>query len=116
MALVVSLGIAFALVRSGVSPWTAYPAALAAAGLIYAYLTRKVRRRRRILAEPFPVEWEAILQREVVFFRALDPEEQKRFRRELQVFLEEKRITGIKLELGSQPETAGASCSDSDSR
>ena len=42
---------------------------------------------------------EAILQREVVFFRALDPEDQKRFRRELQVFLGEKRITGIKLEL-----------------
>ena len=49
--------------------------------------------------QPFPAEWEAILQRELVFFRVLDPEDQKRFRRELQVFLGEKHITGIKLEL-----------------
>ena len=67
--------------------------------LVYAGMTRKIRRRRRILAQPFPAEWEEILQREVVFFRALDPEDQARFRRELQVFLGEKLITGIRLEL-----------------
>ncbi len=99
VALVVSLGIAFALVRSGVSPWTAYPAALACAGLVFAFLTRKLRRRRRILDEPFPAEWEAILQAEVVFFRVLDPDQQSRFRREVQVFLSEKLITGIGIDL-----------------
>ena len=35
----------------------------------------------------------------MVFFRALDPDEQSRFRRELQVFLDEKRITGIGTEV-----------------
>jgi Mlc titration factor MtfA (ptsG expression regulator) len=73
-------------------------ALLAAAGL-YAFLTRGIRRRRAILARPFPPEWEAVLQQEVVYFRTLDPAEQERFRRELQVFLGEKRITGIKTDV-----------------
>lgn len=58
-------------------------------------MTRKLRRRRRILAEPFPAEWEAVLQQEVLFFRVLAEGERRRFRRELQVFIGEKRITGI---------------------
>lgn len=99
VALIVSGGIGAAFIRSGVSAWNVAPIVLLVTGLVYAGMTRKVRRRRRILAQPFPGEWEAILQREVVFFRALDPEERKRFRRELQVFLGEKLITGIKLEL-----------------
>jgi len=97
--LVVLVGIAFGLGRSSLP--VALGLAVGIAFLVYSGLTRKLRRRRRILAQPFPPEWEAILQREVVFFRALDPEGQKRFRRELQVFLGEKRITGIKQELDS---------------
>ena len=34
-----------------------------------------------------------------MFFRALDAEAQQRFRRELQVFLGEKRVTGVKVQL-----------------
>ena len=97
--LVVAGGLAIALTWADVSPWVSLPLSVLIAFLVYAGMTRKVRRRRKILAQPFPTEWEAVLQREVVFFRALEPEEQKRFRRELQVFLGEKRITGIKLEL-----------------
>jgi Mlc titration factor MtfA (ptsG expression regulator) len=99
VTLIVSVGLAVALVRAGVSAWVSLSLAVLIAYLVYVGMSRKLRRRRRILAQPFPAEWEAILQREVVFFRALDPAEQKRFRRELQVFLGEKRITGIKLEL-----------------
>ena len=65
----------------------------------YVWQTGKIRRRRAALLEPFPAEWEAVLQRDVVFFRALDPPDRKRFRRHLQVFLREKRITGIKIQL-----------------
>jgi Mlc titration factor MtfA (ptsG expression regulator) len=97
--LIVSVVCAVGLTRLGVSAWVSLPLSALIAYLVYAGLTRKVRRRRRILAQPFPAEWEAVLQREVLFFRVLDPEDQKRFRRELQVFLGEKRITGIKLEL-----------------
>jgi len=99
VALAVSLGFAASLLSGRISAWVWMPVAALIAVLVYAGMTRKVRRRRRILAQPFPTEWEAVLQREVLFFRALDPDEQMRFRRELQVFLGEKRITGIKLEL-----------------
>jgi len=99
VTLIVSVGFAVGLTRVGISAWVSLSFSVLIAYLVYAGMTRKVRRRRRILAQPFPAEWEAILQREVVFFRVLDPEDQKRFRRELQVFLGEKHITGIKLEL-----------------
>ena len=99
VTLIVSGGLAAGLKRVGISTWVALSLPALLTFLVHAGMTRKIRRRRKILAQPFPVEWEAILQREVVFFRALEPQEQKRFRRELQVFLGEKRITGIKLDL-----------------
>ncbi|UCF69230.1 MAG: zinc-dependent peptidase [Acidobacteriota bacterium] len=91
--------VAVSLAPYGFSPWWTMPAAVAVAYTQLFGMTRRLRRRRRILREPFPAEWEAVLQRDVVFFRALDPAEQSRFRRELQVFLGEKRITGIKTEV-----------------
>jgi Mlc titration factor MtfA (ptsG expression regulator) len=107
---IVAVGIAVGLAREGISAWWSLPFAALTAYLLYAGMTRKLRRRRRILAQPFPAEWEAVLQREVVFFRALEPEDQQRFRRELQVFLGEKLITGIKLELDTTTRVlAGAS-------
>jgi len=83
----------------GLPLWTGVAISLAVAGAIYAGLTRKPRRRRKILSRPFPAEWEAVLQREVVFYRALESSERERFRRELQVFLGEKRITGIETDV-----------------
>jgi Mlc titration factor MtfA (ptsG expression regulator) len=91
--------LAFAL-RPAEAPWWVmmlFPAA--GSWAVHQAMTAKIRRRRACLARPFPPEWEAVLQREVVFFRALDPDEQRRFRRELQVFLGEKRITGIGTEV-----------------
>jgi Mlc titration factor MtfA (ptsG expression regulator) len=99
VTLIVSVAVAVGLTRRGIPPWVSLPLSALIACLVYAGMTRKVRRRRRILAQPFPTEWKAILQREVVFFRALNPGDQKRFRRELQVFLGEKLITGIKMDL-----------------
>jgi len=92
------------------SPWTLQPLAAVGAFGIYTAMTRKLLRRRAILATPFPAAWEEVLQRDVLFFRVLEPAEQARFRRELQIFLGEKRITGI----GTQVDTttrvlAGAS-------
>jgi Mlc titration factor MtfA (ptsG expression regulator) len=92
-------GLAIGFTRRGVPLWISLPPVAVIAVLVYAGLTRKIRRRREILAQPFPAEWETVLQREVVFFRALGSDEQARFRREVQVFLGEKRITGIRLEL-----------------
>ncbi|MDH3744028.1 MAG: zinc-dependent peptidase [Acidobacteriota bacterium] len=79
--------------------WLSLPIAAILSYGLYDLLTWKLRRRRRILNRPFPPKWEKVLQSEVVFYRALEPSEQDRFRRELQVFLGEKRITGIKTQI-----------------
>ncbi len=64
--------------------------------VLYRFLTRKDRRRAALRKQPFPTSWEHVLQREVPFFRTLEESEQNRFREEVQIFLHEKRITGIK--------------------
>ncbi|MDT7042767.1 zinc-dependent peptidase [Candidatus Nitronereus thalassa] len=62
---------------------------------LYWFLTRKARRRSVLRKQPFPAEWETILQREVPFYQSLDELEKARFREEVRIFLSEKRITGI---------------------
>ncbi len=96
---VVLAGFSALLMDGRVSAGLWLPASAVATLLTYLGMTRKIRRRHQILAEPFPTEWEAILQREVLFFRALNPDEQMRFRRELQVFIGEKQITGIRFKM-----------------
>ena len=73
--------------------------AVVAVFAVYAWQTAVIRRRQAIAREPFSRQWETVLQRDVAFFRVLNPAEQQRFRDQLQVFLGEKQITGIKLEL-----------------
>jgi Mlc titration factor MtfA (ptsG expression regulator) len=98
-ALVVSIAMAFVLRTLGLPLWKTAPVSLVVAGAVYAGLTRKLRRRRRILARPFPAEWEEVLLRDVLFYRTLEPVEREQFRRKLQVFLGEKLITGIKTDV-----------------
>ncbi len=107
MALVVTATLAVAL-RPG---WVIGTALVLVPAIgLYAWQTAKVRRRRAILRRPFPSEWEAVLQQEVVFYRALEPADQRRFRRQLQVFLGEKQVTGIKMPLDTTTRVlAGAS-------
>ena len=92
---VFSILIAIGLRGVGASFWWTVPASLGLGWWAYRLLTASIRRRRKILGHPFPTEWERVLRQQVVFYRALDSEGQKRFRRELQVFLGEKRVTGI---------------------
>jgi hypothetical protein len=66
---------------------------------VYFWRTHRIRRRRAILQTAFPNEWETVLQRDVAFFRVLTAVQQQSFRRQLQVFLGEKQVTGIKLKL-----------------
>lgn len=92
---------AAALALAGLTPLAAVPLGfrIAAAGLVawasFHLSTRKPRRRRRLLRQPFPASWEAVLHRHVTFFQVLDREEKVRFRQAVQVFIGEKRITGI---------------------
>ena len=72
------------------------------AGLCFAFYrwaTRKERRRRQIIKQDFPAEWRKILQDRIDFYHTLDEEGKARFEKMLQLFLSEKRITGIETEV-----------------
>ena len=99
---------ALVLIRAGRPAATTLILALAPAAGVYVWHTARIRRRRALLSAPFPPEWETVLQRDVLFFRALDPSDQVRFRRELQVFLGEKRITGVKVRLDTTTQVLAA--------
>jgi len=89
----------FGYVRSPDSwPWWLGSASLLAIG-IYLFLSRKFRRRARLLRSTFPEQWRQILESRVGFYRRLDGAERRRFEDAIRVFLAEKRITGIKTEI-----------------
>ncbi|MNU64016.1 hypothetical protein D3C71_532860 [compost metagenome] len=50
-------------------------------------------------SEPFPDEWKALLEQEVLFYDSLSEEEQKRFEYKVQEFLLNCRITGVKTDV-----------------
>ncbi|MHA6248106.1 M90 family metallopeptidase [Pontibacter sp. CAU 1760] len=64
--------------------------------LFYHWATRKTRKRKKVLTQEFPATWRKILQDRVGFYHTLRTDEDKaRFEKMLQLFLAEKRITGI---------------------
>lgn len=63
---------------------------------IFSTFTSKYRKRNKLLNQPFPKSWQKILQDNVIFYNALQPSDKIRFEQNVQVFLAEKRITGIK--------------------
>jgi Mlc titration factor MtfA (ptsG expression regulator) len=64
--------------------------------LFYRWTTQKTRRRKKVMAQEFPAEWRNILTDRVGFYHTLKTEEDKaRFEKMIQLFLSEKRITGI---------------------
>jgi Mlc titration factor MtfA (ptsG expression regulator) len=60
--------------------------------MLFAWLKR--RRRRRLLAEPFPADWLSHLDGEVAHYRLLDEAERARLRDRLRVFIAEKEWEG----------------------
>jgi MtfA peptidase len=60
--------------------------------MLFSWLQR--RRRRKILAAPFPAEWNDYLQRNVAHYRYLTPREQARLRDDLRIFVAEKNWEG----------------------
>lgn len=68
--------------------------------LFYRWATRKERHRKQVLASAFPAEWRKVLVDRVGFYHTLKSDEEKgRFEKMLQLFLSEKRITGIDTEI-----------------
>jgi MtfA peptidase len=67
--------------------------------IIYWLVRRPCLRRLRVMAHPFPPVWEGILSSRVVYFNALNEQQQNRFRQLTKVFLDETRITGIRTDV-----------------
>jgi MtfA peptidase len=85
----------------GLSPDTNTLKGLVAASvfvLLHLFITIKYRKRKRIASIPFPPEWRRILFDLVFFYRMLNDDEKKYFEKKVQIFLGEKRITGIDTE------------------
>lgn len=62
---------------------------------IYLILMRKYIKRKIILSGDFPGEWESILKSDVFYYNNLDEQERERYKREVKIFIGEKKITGI---------------------
>ncbi len=63
--------------------------------VMYLFLTRKYRKRARILKKKFPDTWKTILSERVAYYSVLDEKGKNDFERKVQVFLGEKIITPI---------------------
>jgi len=72
---------------------------LPAAALCFYFYRRKTKRRFEIGQQPFPDIWEATLQSQIAYFRALSSEQQAKFRNLVKVFLDEVDITGIRTDV-----------------
>jgi Mlc titration factor MtfA (ptsG expression regulator) len=60
---------------------------------------RVERQRRATLATPFPGAWTEILNRRSQHYRRLPPAHRQCFEQQIQIFLSEKRITGVDVDL-----------------
>ncbi len=69
---------------------------------IYRNLTRKKRRRKAILKKPFPEPWRRLLNEKVRFYQRLNHRQKAQFERDIQVFLAETKITGVKTEVDQE--------------
>lgn len=67
-----------------------------AAFLVYRFVTAGKRQRTGILRQPFPEAWRQLLVDRVAFYLALTDDEKLRFEKQVQLFLAQTRITGIK--------------------
>src|ERR1051326_4369151 len=56
----------------------------------------KNRRRRKLLAEPFPVDWEAVLEDNVKHDAVLSEAERQKLRRAVQILIAEKDWEGCR--------------------
>ncbi|TWU58226.1 zinc-dependent peptidase [Rubripirellula reticaptiva] len=98
----VSLGLAIAVTSIGItlafaSPW--WLLAALGAPLVFGWSRHKTKRRLEVMNAPFPVAWEQTLLADVAYFVALDTDQRDRFRKLMQVFVDEVAITGIRTDV-----------------
>jgi MtfA peptidase len=85
--------------RLAITRWVVIGVSVLLAWWVYQFGTRILRKRVKLLAEPFPTQWRAIFQERVAFFGRLSEDEKDRFCKMAQIFLDEKPITPVKCEI-----------------
>lgn len=102
----ITLGLALALIGlvSGFA-WSPAWALVPIAGVLFYGMRRKTKRRFHVVSQPFPEVWEATLQSQVEYFRALTEDQKERFRNLVKVFLDEVDITGIRTDVDEATRT-----------
>jgi hypothetical protein len=91
-AVIAALGAAIAAL-AGTAVWVVL--AGPALGLLWHRAAlQRFRRRRALLAAPFPAAWQEVLDERVAFYRRLTPAGQARFRDDVAIFLAEQRFFG----------------------
>ena len=64
--------------------------------------TRRRRQRETVLSIPFPQPWTELLETRCEHYNRLPTAHRDRFRQQVQVFLSEKRITGVEIEVDDE--------------
>lgn len=77
-----------------VSPW-AGSVGVGVTGAYSWWSLRKYRRRQRLVREPLPPDWRAILEERSPFYGRLTEEGREKFERDVRIFLDEQRIYGL---------------------
>jgi MtfA peptidase len=83
-------------------PRTKYLASIIATTVfvfLHLFITGKYRKRKKVTSIPFPGHWRRILSDLVFFYRMLSDDEKYYFEKKLQIFLAEKKITGIETDV-----------------
>ncbi|MEM7101990.1 MAG: zinc-dependent peptidase [Bacteroidota bacterium] len=99
LTMIIGSGFFFAGLQAyvdGRSVWGFAIAGFVVCFFIYRAFTGKFRNRSKVLDTPFPAPWRKLLLEHVFFYRSLNEDDKRRFENEVQIFLAEKRITGIK--------------------
>ena len=88
-----------ALVRGSAGALGGAAVGLLAGAAVQRLLTERQRRRRALLAEPFPAEWRRLLERWYAHYRRLPADLRERFEHDLRIFAAETRVTGIEVDV-----------------
>jgi MtfA peptidase len=93
LAVVLALVVALALLA--MAPPVAALAGPALGAAYFFVATRRFRRRKALLTQPFEARWRELLERRVPFYARLDDAGRARFEDDVRIFLAEQRIYGV---------------------
>ncbi len=91
IAVFVLVGLVFLAAQAEPVAWLMF----AAAPVWYWIQMRRSLARRRIVREPFPLAWRAVLEKRVGFYRRLAPDGRTAFERDVLIFIRENRFAAV---------------------